>query len=159
MTRLAEIVAELMLFAQAFTGYAPVERPPEVAFVPQSELQQRACDNPCQVFGWHPYGSNIVYLDDRMDPIRDLKDRGILLHELVHYLQQENQAFDAETACLSWAYREQEAYRVQGAWLSRNNVFTSLYSNARPPWFGVCNNQTDPEPNRDPSQNTPADRG
>lgn len=155
MTRLAEIVAELLLFAQGFTGYAAADRLPEVVFVPQAELQEQACDNPCEVFGWHPHGSDVVYLDARMDPVRDLKDRSILLHELVHYLQQENQAFDAETTCLSWAYREQEAYRVQGAWLMRNNVFTSLYSNARPPWFGVCSNETD----RESSEGGAADSG
>ena len=155
MSRLTEIVAELLLFAQGVTGYAPVEHPPKVAFVPQAELQRQACDNPCEIFGWHPHGSHVVYLDDRMDPVRNLKDRSVLLHELVHYLQQENEAFDAETACLSWAYREQEAYRVQGAWLSRNNIYTSLYSNARPPWFGVCDKQ--PEANS-PDANT-SDKG
>ncbi len=144
MTRLAEIVAELLLFAQGVTGYTPAERPPEVVFIAQAELQERACDNPCEVFGWYPHGSRFVYLDNRMDPLTDLKARSILLHELVHYLQQANGAFSSESSCMGWARREQEAYRVQGAWLARNNVYTSLYSNARPPWFGVCNNETDP---------------
>lgn len=154
MTRLAEIVAELLLFAQGFTGYAPAERPPEVVFVAQAELQRQACDNPCEVFGWHPRGSHIVYLDDRMDPVSNLKARGVLLHELVHYLQQENHAFEADTECLNWAYKEQEAYRVQGAWLTRNNIFTSLYSTARPPWYGVCSNENDQKPPDSASEKT-----
>lgn len=142
MTRLAEIVAELLLFAQAITGYAPAEQPPEIIFLEQAELQQQACDNPCEIFGWYPYGSEI-FLDRRLDPVRNLKARGVLLHELVHFLQQRNGAFTDESACLNWAKREQEAYRVQGAWLAQNNIFATLYSRARPPWHGVCNEKPD----------------
>lgn len=140
MTRLAQIVADLLLFAQAFTGYAPAEKPPEIVFLEQTELQRQACLNPCEVFGWYPYGDKI-YLDTRLDPVRNLKARGVLLHELVHYLQQRNSAFTEESACLNWAKREQEAYRVQGAWLAQNNIVATLYSRARPPWRGICNNE------------------
>ena len=154
MTRLAEIVAELLLFAQALTGYAPAERPPEIVFVEQAELQRKACKTPCEVFGWYPYGS-AIYLDKRLDPVRNLKARGVLLHELVHYLQQRNHAFEENSDCLNWAHREQEAYRVQGAWLARNNVFASLYSRARPPWLGVCKD----EPGKDTSEPDAQDLG
>ena len=142
MNRLAEIVAELLLFAQAVTGYAPAEHPPEIVFLEQAELQSQACETPCKVFGWYPYGDEI-FLDQRLDPIGNPKARGVLLHELVHYLQQKNRAFEEESACLAWARKEQEAYRVQGAWLAQNNIVATLYSRARPPWRGVCRDETD----------------
>lgn len=154
MTRLAEIVAELLLFAQVITGYAPAEQPPEIIFLEQAELQQQACNNPCEVFGWYPYGDKI-YLDKRLDPIGNLKARGVLLHELVHYLQQRNGAFNGDSACRNWAHKEQEAYRVQGAWLAQNNIVVSLFSRARPPWRGVCRD----EPQKDDGETKPSDLG
>lgn len=83
--RLGGILADLLIFAQSFTGYSIPSELPEIAFVPHVELQRSACDRPCEVYGWYPLGRTI-YLDDRLDPIRDAKARSILLHELVHYL-------------------------------------------------------------------------
>jgi hypothetical protein len=137
LTRLAEIVAELLLFAQITTGYAPAVARPDVVFVSQAELQRQACKNPCKILGWYPNGST-VYLDKRLDPFANLQARGILLHELVHYLQHENGAYKDASACMNWARREREAYKVQAAWLQRNNVAASAFSGTRPPWSRIC---------------------
>ncbi|WP_282606046.1 hypothetical protein [Pelagibius sp. Alg239-R121] len=140
MTQLAEIVAELLLFAQSFTGYAPANDRPDVVFVAQAELQRQACKTPCEVFGWYPYGGKI-FLDERLNPVLNIKARGVLLHELVHYLQEHNSAYEDNTPCMNWALREREAYRVQASWLARQNIFGALYSSARPPWSGVCRDE------------------
>jgi hypothetical protein len=52
--------------------------------------------------------------------------RGILLHELVHFLQQENGAFAERPGCDAWSPREQEAYRIQYEWLWAHRAFAAL---------------------------------
>ena len=118
MRTLIELVADLVLAAQSLTGYGAPAQLPEVALVHQATLQEMACERPCKVLGWFPPGKTI-YLDDRLDPRIDSRAAGILLHELVHYLQQEAGAFADQGACQSWALREREAYHVQARWLAR----------------------------------------
>lgn len=110
------LVVKLLLAAQGLSGYAAPGAPPSVAFLPQGELAQRACDGPCAVYGWFPPGRTI-YLDDRLDPLSDLRARGILLHELVHFLQQENGAFGGPQSCRTWLDKEHEAFDVERRWL------------------------------------------
>lgn len=118
---LGEIVADLLIFAQSVTGYAPPATPPEIVFLSHAQLEQRACDRPCDIYGWYPYGSTI-YLDNRLDPVGNLASRAILLHELVHYLQQSVDAFSDKSDCIAWIGREREAYEVQARWLFQYNV-------------------------------------
>src|SRR5690606_23890487 len=118
---LSEVVAQLLIVAQAMTGYAPPASPPEVIFLPHAALERAACRSPCEVLGWYPYG-DAIYLDDRLDPVGDVTARGILLHELVHYLQQSAGAFSTEADCAAWMRREREAYLVQARWLARHDA-------------------------------------
>lgn len=130
---LAKMVAELLMVVQAFTSYELPETSPRVEFLPQAELQERACGAPCQVFGFFPPG-DVILLDERLDPLGNEAARGILLHELVHYMQQENGAFPGETGCQRWRSRELEAFDVQIRWLSeRNAPLYALGRNSRLP--------------------------
>jgi len=79
-----------------------------------------ACTEQCEVLGWYAGGSTI-YLDDRLDPLGNMWDRGIVVHEIVHYLQEEAGAFDALAACRRWLEREDEAFAVQRQWLRANH--------------------------------------
>lgn len=136
--RLGGILADLLIFAQSFTGYSIPSELPEIAFVPHVELQRSACDRPCEVYGWYPLGRTI-YLDDRLDPIRDAKARSILLHELVHYLQNAHRAFNDQTECRNWALRERQAYRIQARWLAQQHVTAMPFMGPGPaPWTLAC---------------------
>lgn len=136
--RLSEIVASLLLYAQMATGYGAPAAPPEIVFLPQAELADAACHKPCPIYGWYPLG-DVIYLDDHLDPVGDLEARGILLHELVHHLQQLAGAFTDDIACRNWARREQEAYKVQARWLRDEHVAASAYSgDGRAPWTLAC---------------------
>lgn len=109
------LVVKLLVAAEALTGYAAPAAPPTVAFVAHGELERRACDRPCAVFGWFPPGRTI-YLDSRLAPLEDLNARAVLLHELVHYLQQENHAFEGPVTCHSWLAKEREAFDAERHW-------------------------------------------
>ena len=143
---LSEVLASLLIFAQMATGYAPADDVPKISFVSHAELEQAACQRPCQVFGWYPLGQ-IIYLDDRLDPVHDAGDRSILLHEVVHYLQQTHGAFADGSDCENWSRREREAYTVQARWLNEQHVSKPLYSGiGRPPWSLACSQLTTPPP-------------
>ncbi|MCG8360893.1 MAG: hypothetical protein MI920_35490 [Kiloniellales bacterium] len=118
---LAKMVGELLLAISLHSGYPVPAEPPRVEFLPHAELEQRACEAPCSVLGWFPPGDT-VFLDDRLDPLGNLAARGILLHELVHYVQQENEAFANEPECERWLKREEEAFDVQIRWLAENRA-------------------------------------
>ncbi len=136
--RLSEILASLLLYAQMATGYAVPAEAPEVVFLPQAELAHKACHMPCPVYGWYSLG-HVIYLNARLDPIQDMEARGILLHELVHYLQHFANAFTDDIECRNWGNRERQAYKVQGRWLLENRVTALAYRGAgRAPWTQAC---------------------
>ena len=56
---LGEVLASLLTFAQAATGYALPEDPPRIAFAPHAELERAACSRPCKIYGWYPRGKII----------------------------------------------------------------------------------------------------
>lgn len=155
--RLDEVVMELLLFVHAVTGYAVPGERPSIAQIPQSYLARAACDRPCDVYGWYPYGRTI-YLDSRLDPVRDGRARGILLHELVHYVQHASHAFEDDDPCVNWRNREYQAYRVQARWLSEHGVVDPAVSGVgRAPWAAVgC---TAAGKSGDPPSGTPRRQG
>ena len=120
-TALGKLVSELLLAIHLLSGYAIPEEPPRVEFLPHSELEERACGRPCQVYGWFPPGQT-VYLDDRLNPLVSMAARGILLHELVHFLQQEEGTFAVAPNCDAWLDREREAYDIQIRWLAEQRA-------------------------------------
>lgn len=113
------MVSVLLTVVPALAGYPAPAQTPVVEFIAQAELQKMACEGPCQVYGWYAGGSTI-YLDDRLDPETSMWDRGIVVHELVHYLQEQEGAFGAIPTCQRWIEREKEAYAVQRQWLGSN---------------------------------------
>lgn len=101
-----------------------------------------ACDRPCKVYGWFA-GGRTIFLDDRLDPVKDTLAAGILVHELVHFLQQESGKFTNPRSCENWLKREQEAYQIQGRWLRRQSTDVGpLLGIGPPPWQMVgCNDK------------------
>ncbi len=83
---LRQLVAELIVAASALSGYPAPSESPNVVLVAHELLEEKACGQPCRVYGWSPPGSTI-YLDNRLDLHANLFARSILVHELTHYLQ------------------------------------------------------------------------
>ena len=78
------------------------------------------------IHGWYPNGRTI-YLDDRLRPKQDVWARGILLHELVHYVQQESGAFGDLSPCEKWSSRERDAYDNQLRWLAKKKAWSEYW--------------------------------
>jgi len=86
-------------------------------------LIDQACNGrACKVMGWFPPGRTI-YLDERLEPLDGTYASAVLLHELVHYLQQESHKFASPYSCGDTIEMEHEAYGVQREYFLRYGVY------------------------------------
>ncbi|MEO8165505.1 MAG: hypothetical protein ABI619_08910, partial [Betaproteobacteria bacterium] len=112
--------AELMpSLAGALDQLSKYQRPvawPEVIRVPHERIEAMVCKTKCAALAVYRPGEGI-YLDDRLKPESQLFDRSILLHELVHYVQDMSLEHDDMRPCQRWYQREQEAYAIQKMFL------------------------------------------
>jgi predicted HD phosphohydrolase len=75
-----------------------------------------ACTSKCGVLATYQPGEGI-FLDERLKPETNLFDRSVLLHELVHYVQELNHERGDAKPCERWYHREVEAYAIQKTFL------------------------------------------
>jgi hypothetical protein len=118
-----ELFAILMSWAVTLSGYPRPATGPEIVMVPHSYLVAEACaGRECKVLGWYPPGQKI-FLDDRLDPANSLYASSIVVHEMVHFLQQQFGHFEEGFTCASALGREREAYTAQREFLLRSGVY------------------------------------
>lgn len=118
-----ELFAILMSWAATLSGYSRPAAQPEIVVVPHSYLVAEACGGrECKVLGWYPPGQRI-FLDDRLDPVNSLYASSIVVHEMVHFLQQQSGRFEEGFTCASALEREREAYAVQREFLLRSGAY------------------------------------
>jgi hypothetical protein len=118
-----QLYAVLMSWAVTLSGYSAPGLMPEVKMVPHAYLVEKACNGrECKVLGWFPPGETI-YVDARLDPQDDLFATSILVHEMVHYLQQQSGKYAGPHSCANSLAMEREAYGVQREFLLRYGVY------------------------------------
>lgn len=126
-----ELLAVLLSWAVTLSGYPAPSQPPEIVKVPHSFFVDNACGGQeCKVYGWYA-GGRKLYLDERMDPDRDLLAASVVVHEMVHYLQYlarkgampANGAAFGEPVCPDAIAMEREAYAAQREFLLRYGVY------------------------------------
>jgi hypothetical protein len=123
---LAQLVAELFVAIKMLSGYPVPEAMPVVHRLPRAELEAMVCRTPCGVKAFYLRGKG-VYLDETLDPVRDLKARSILLHELVHHVQGQTGKFDTMPDCHGWYAKEYEAYSIQNRYLRWEGSSVNFY--------------------------------
>lgn len=118
-----ELCASLLAFLLAAGATeAPLPPCPSLVVVAPETLARLACSGPCEAAGaYYAATAHSVYLPAGFDA-DDVQQRGILLHELVHYLQDLRGEF-ARGDCHAGLLREVQAFRwqerylqTQGAW-------------------------------------------
>ena len=88
---------------------------PEIVFLSQDKLAKKACETNCAIAGWYPTkqieGKEVLYIVKGLDPVNDLCVKTVLLHELVHFWQDYNNAFDDpnDSPKVKFTKREQQA--------------------------------------------------
>ena len=123
-----DLISILLSWTIAQSGYpAPIDAP-SVEFLPPTEFAEQVCPNSaqCTVRGYYADGSEKIILHEEL---RDLKKnrraRAMLVHEIVHYLQDRSGRWGEKT-CQIWIEREREAYRIQLFYLASQGVHPSL---------------------------------
>lgn len=112
----AELVPALLSALDQLSKYPRPAVVPEIFRVSQERLQELSCTSKCGVLATYQPGEGI-FLDERLKPEANLFDRSVLLHELVHYVQELNHERGDAKPCERWYYREVEAYAIQKTFL------------------------------------------
>ena len=89
---------------------------PNVQFVPSEVVEAYACGKPCKALAVYRAGEG-VYINEEMNPETNVFARSVLLHELVHFVQDVNRELASVRDCERWYRREQEAYAIQKRFL------------------------------------------
>ena len=121
---LEEVAQQLIEIIAVLGDYRVTNQLPAIFEVPQHVLEEKLCDQPCSVTAAYVPREGI-YLAANLNPVREPLDRAVLLHELVHYLQQGHPKFAHLSGCARERAKELEAYAIQNAYLA------SLGSNQR----------------------------
>ena len=112
----AELMPALISALDQLSKYHRMVASPEIIRVPHERLEEMVCKAKCAALATYRPGEGI-YLDEKLKPETSLFDRSILLHELVHYVQDMNGEHDDMRPCMRWYQREQEAYAIQKIFL------------------------------------------
>jgi len=125
MDSLSTVVASLFVWISSHlyvvnVDYKEPNYQPEIKFMSHKELSKIACEKPCPVIGWYPTenqieGKEVLYMIKGADPINDLCIRTILLHELIHFWQDYNNAFEepGDSQKVIFTRREQQAHILE----------------------------------------------
>jgi hypothetical protein len=118
---LTALARTLLMEIEHLSRYWSSKQVPPIAFVSQDEINRVVCKKPCAVRAAFLPDRGIL-LANTLDPINEALDRSILVHELVHYLQEINHRYSELSPCKRWFQREHEAYAVQNQYLYRINA-------------------------------------
>jgi hypothetical protein len=139
-TDLRDLTRHLLRTAARMTKYARPEALPMVTRVPRRELDRLGCGDTgkCGVSAMYIPERGVLIAED-LTPETNLFHRSILLHEVVHYLQDVGQELATLAACERWYQRELEAYAIQKRYLQDiHSPDRVAYSGARPVCSGVA---------------------
>jgi len=126
----AELMPALVSALDQLSKYHRPVALPEVIRVSHERIEAMVCNAKCGALAAYRPGAGI-YLDERLKPETDLFDRSILLHELVHYVQDMSDEHGDMRPCMRWYQREQEAYAIQKVFLFMTGSPTRVGYSAR----------------------------
>ncbi|MDX1489174.1 MAG: hypothetical protein R3268_13275 [Acidiferrobacterales bacterium] len=114
---IARLVPELLTAIDQLSKYAIPQQLPGVHRVPHRKIEELTCGGAtCAALAAYRPGEGI-YIDEALEPETDIFARSVLLHELVHYVQDVSNELAGAEACDRWVRREQEAYAIQQRFL------------------------------------------
>ena len=114
---MAQLVPELLMAIDQLSKYAIPQALPGVHRVPHEKIEELACGgSKCAALAAYRSGEGI-YIDESLKPETDIFARSVLLHELIHYVQDISNELASAEPCDRWYRREQEAYAIQKRFL------------------------------------------
>jgi hypothetical protein len=124
---MSPLYTALFSWAVSLSGLPPPPEPPIVLRKPHSFFVEHACGGKeCRVYGWYA-GGRKLYIEQSMDPEKNLIAASVVVHEMVHYLQASagnglphgGAAFRDKPGCEAALDMERQAYAVQREYLRR----------------------------------------
>lgn len=131
----AKLLAVLLSWTVHLSSYPHPGETPEIIFKSHPFFVDTACNGneKCDVVAWYN-DEGSIFLDNRLEGNTDAFTRSVVVHELVHYLQDISGKY-SEMDCDLYAKREREAYSVQKQYLNTiAGKFVVMYMNY-PPCF------------------------
>ena len=141
------LLLELVTIAALLTGYeVPVNQLPSIEFLSAQQLEEiyvcyykgKNLWEGQSVLGLYSRESEIIFLNENFDK-NSVLARGVLLHEIVHYLQDLNDMY-SKWKCVYGQPDESEAYRIEARYLENQGVSQSLIDplKTQSRIFGLC---------------------
>lgn len=129
----AKLIAVLLSWTVHLSSYPHPGVPPEIIYKPHQFFVDNTCrgNEKCDAIAWYN-DESVIYLDDRLEGHTDPDTRSVVVHELVHYLQDLSGKYK-DMDCNLHAKREREAYSVQRQYLNKiAGRFTVMFNNVPP---------------------------
>ena len=119
---LNELILALMLWITSNTNYIEPKQVPQVEFIEQEKLSEIACKNrSCEIMAYTPLTPKYkIYLSNELKPMTNVCHRAILMHEIIHVIQEDQNIF------LEYDERTKKHLREMDA-LVNHNIFLSRY--------------------------------
>ena len=134
---LSESTTVLLSWIKARAPYDPAMidglQSPRVKIRSHAFFEKIACHGSkrgCHRIAWYN-GGDTIFLRDDIDLSR-LEGTGLLLHEVVHYVQERSDKFAGENQCNRFR-REREAYDLQKLYLIENGQYPTFAVRLSPP--------------------------
>jgi hypothetical protein len=112
-----DLVPELLKAIFRLSNYPVPDTLPKVHRVAHEKIEELACGKKCPALGAYRSGEGI-YLDEVLAPETNVFARSVLLHELVHYVQDVSNKLADGGSCDRWYRSEKEAYGIQEKFLA-----------------------------------------
>ncbi|MBC6444974.1 MAG: hypothetical protein GDA50_06000 [Alphaproteobacteria bacterium GM202ARS2] len=112
------VMMTLMVWISHHSGYEVPTHMPRVFFIDQKQISEELCGGPCPVRAFYRRGEGI-FLEKGFSREMGLCEVSILLHELVHVMQDVRQPprYMSGEGIREWVHREEEAHRLQQMYL------------------------------------------
>ena len=119
---LNELILALMLWITSNTNYIEPKQVPQVEFIEQEKLSEIACKNrSCEIMAYTPLTPKYkIYLSNELKPMTDVCHRAILMHEIIHVIQEDQNIF------LEYDERTKK-HLIEMDALVNHNIFLSRY--------------------------------
>ncbi len=126
---MADLLPALMKAIDRLSKYTIPDSLPRVQRVPHAKIEELACGGAkCAALAVYRSGEG-VYIDKALNLETEVFARSVLLHELVHYVQDvAGERAEAEP-CKRWYRRERQAYAIQMRFLAlfENEAVVAAY--------------------------------
>ncbi len=124
---MTKLLAALLAWTAANSSYEPPARPPTVEYR-SARFFLETCPGEvhCSTRGYYEDGTGTIVLHESHQHRDDVRARSILVHEIVHYLQNVSGRWGEKT-CESWVAREHEAFRLQMLYIASRTGNLSIF--------------------------------